>query len=170
MRWILALQEYRFSLVHRAGKSNPADVPSREASSCVADTTGARLDTELHDWVPKVLLPDCKTKDPLTYTHDGLALQMGIGNKSASATGVAAMTFEDTPGGCSLPHSTAAVLAAEPANCYSQKQLEHEALCCLLCSNESAVDTFAPTADSLLGGIRQVNFLLMMAWTHNTLQ
>eukprot|EP00775_Hariotina_reticulata_P014908 gene14908-biopygen17250 len=30
MRWILSLQEYRFTLVHRAGVLNPADVPSRE--------------------------------------------------------------------------------------------------------------------------------------------
>jgi hypothetical protein len=152
MRWILALQEYRFSLVHRQGKSNPADVPSREASSCVADTTGARLDTELQDWVPKVLLPDCRTADPTTYTHDSLALDLGITGKRAAAPEVAAVAVGGSAGD-SLPCSSpAAVLPSEAATGYNQQQLEHAALCCLLCSNESAVDTFSPTPDTLLGG------------------
>eukprot|EP00775_Hariotina_reticulata_P015117 gene15117-biopygen1455 len=53
MRWILSLQEYRFTLVHRAGVLNPADVPSREPLLCTADSTGpldgfgVRLTTQL---------------------------------------------------------------------------------------------------------------------------
>jgi len=49
-RWILSLQEYRFTLVHRKGATNPADVPSRQAQACMADHTGARLDDGNLDW------------------------------------------------------------------------------------------------------------------------
>ncbi len=52
MRWVLALQEYMFNLVHKPGADNPADCPSREPAACVADTVGARLEYDLqtHCW------------------------------------------------------------------------------------------------------------------------
>ena len=147
MRWILSLQEYRFTLVHKQGKSNPADVPSREARSCTADVTGARLDSELQDWpLPEVLLPDGVTPDPVTYTHDELAHQLGITDKKPVAT--AAVATSNNAMGQMVAH----LLANEPCQLASKPQLEHSALWCLMCSNETPVDDYAPTQDSLLGG------------------
>jgi len=78
MRWILALQEYRFTLVHRAGCLNPADVPSREPLLCAADSTGARLDEHAALWpLPTVLHSDF-TLDTTPYTHEGLTQDLGI--------------------------------------------------------------------------------------------
>jgi hypothetical protein len=45
-RWVLALQDFSFTVEHRPGVSNPADVPSRYPQPSAADTTGARLDEE----------------------------------------------------------------------------------------------------------------------------
>jgi hypothetical protein len=45
-RWVLALQEYNFTIEHRAGTQNPADLPSRYPLSSTEDSTGARLDDE----------------------------------------------------------------------------------------------------------------------------
>jgi site-specific DNA-cytosine methylase len=45
-RWVLSLQEFSFSVQHRAGKLNPADLPSRYPITSAADPTAARLDEE----------------------------------------------------------------------------------------------------------------------------
>jgi hypothetical protein len=74
-RWVLSLQEYSFSLVHRPGKQNPADLPSRYPEPTVLDTAGARLDETgaplLHP-LPRVLFPD-GTPDPTDYTAELLS-------------------------------------------------------------------------------------------------
>ena len=56
-RWVLALQEFSFCVLHREGISNPADVPSRFPVTSSADVTGARLDEEgqVYRAVPKVV-------------------------------------------------------------------------------------------------------------------
>jgi hypothetical protein len=46
-RWALALQEFDFKVMHRAGKLHQnADVPSRHPQASTADLVGARLDSE----------------------------------------------------------------------------------------------------------------------------
>jgi site-specific DNA-cytosine methylase len=56
-RWVLALQEFSFSVQHRAGSNNPADLPSRYPCTSTADPTGARLDEagSLKRVLPKVI-------------------------------------------------------------------------------------------------------------------
>jgi site-specific DNA-cytosine methylase len=56
-RWVLALQEFTFSVQHRDGSSNPADAPSRYPVTSNADPTGARLDEEgaVYRAVPRVV-------------------------------------------------------------------------------------------------------------------
>ena len=153
MRWILALQEYRFNLVHKAGSSTPADVPSREPSSCMADSTGARLDADLIDWpLPQVLHSDL-TPDPTQYTHDSLTHMLGM---SRPATGksmggsVAAVATAVGHASDSLPPATC--LAEQPQQHYSSAQLQHSVLQCLMASNDTAVGAFLPSTASLLGG------------------
>jgi len=85
-RWVLSLSEYQFSLVHRAGINNPADVPSREPLACAADWTGSRLDTrEECCALPTVYLADGSTLDPAAYSHDQLAIDLGLQPSSAAA-------------------------------------------------------------------------------------
>jgi hypothetical protein len=73
-RWLLSLSEYQFSLVHRAGIDNPADLPSREPLACAADWTGSRLDTGDEGCaLPTVYLAD-GSLDPTAYSHDQLAV------------------------------------------------------------------------------------------------
>lgn len=59
-RWILALQEYSFSVVHRDGvRHQNADALSRLPRASSADTTGARLDEawdHVQQWLPKVAM------------------------------------------------------------------------------------------------------------------
>jgi hypothetical protein len=79
-RWILSLQDYCFSIVHRPGVRNIADLPSRFPQSTVLDATGARLNATadpLHHPLPTVLLPDCKTTsiDSTDYTCELLQQQ-----------------------------------------------------------------------------------------------
>eukprot|EP00775_Hariotina_reticulata_P015282 gene15282-biopygen3187 len=101
-RWLLSLSEYQFSLVHRAGAENPADVPSREPLACMADWTGSRLDTGDETYVlPSVFLADGKP-DPVVYTHDQLAVDLGLQPSSTVITAASAV--------CSSP---ALVLAEE---------------------------------------------------------
>eukprot|EP00775_Hariotina_reticulata_P013865 gene13865-biopygen15796 len=101
-RWLLSLSEYQFSLVHRAGAENPADVPSREPLACMADWTGSRLDTGDETYVlPSVFLADGKP-DPVVYTHDQLAVDLGLQPSSTAVTAASAV--------CSSP---ALVLAEE---------------------------------------------------------
>jgi hypothetical protein len=45
-RWVLSLQEFSFSVQHKEGVANPADVPSRYPVTSIVDPTGARLDEE----------------------------------------------------------------------------------------------------------------------------
>eukprot|EP00775_Hariotina_reticulata_P006347 gene6347-biopygen8143 len=145
MRWILALQEYRFTLVHRKGATNPADVPSREPQSCLADSTGARLDQHVLDWpLPKILLSN-GAPDSTVYDHDQLSLQLGIaaGAHQVNNAQSAAAVLDITP---------ACVLAAELVRPISTAQMQHQVLHCLLASNDSLLDQQLPLSASLLGG------------------
>eukprot|EP00775_Hariotina_reticulata_P009673 gene9673-biopygen11573 len=101
-RWLLSLSEYQFSLVHRAvhqscSSENPADAPSREPLACMADWTGSRMDSGDESWVlPAVLLAD-GTPDPVQYTHDSLAVDLGL-QPSSSAVATAAAVVLASPG------------------------------------------------------------------------
>jgi hypothetical protein len=144
MRWVLALQEYRFTLVHKQGSTNPADVPSREASSCVADCTGARLDTDPVDWpLPAVLRSDF-TPDPVTYTHDGLARDLGLAARTS-------MTNTTGSGDTAALATPAACLALAPAP-PTPERLRYDSLEAALASNDAVLDAYLPTSASLLGG------------------
>ncbi len=142
MRWCLALQDYRFTLVHKEGASNPADVPSREPAACSADVTGARLDSAYDAWpLPKVLQPNM-VPDPTVYTHDSLAQQLGImpkANKSTSKQSAAV-----SPAAALAMHASDALPALS--------QLDHDLMHCVVASTETAIDVIAPTAASMLGG------------------
>eukprot|EP00878_Enallax_costatus_P000909 GHUV01001039.1.p1 GENE.GHUV01001039.1~~GHUV01001039.1.p1 ORF type:complete len:2125 (+),score=442.77 GHUV01001039.1:122-6376(+) len=147
MRWILALQEYRFTLVHKPGISNPADVPSREPVSCSADTTGARLDYSMQDWpLPKVLDANMQP-DPTVYTHDSLAQILGTNSSTGNEHKPSSNTTSNAMVG-----QLVQLLAEEPQVTYSWSQLQYEVFHCLLASNETVVDAVAPLPDSLLGG------------------
>lgn len=146
-------KEYRFSLVHKPGSSNPADVPSREANNCLADITGARLDLDQVDWpLPRVLLPNLEC-DSTVYDHDDLARQLGITpavstaaapSSAMVALAAAAVTMDETYG--QVDFCPAQLLqAAVPEAALTLPQLEHEALQALLCSNNTAVDQMIPT-------------------------
>ena len=156
MRWVLALQEYRFNLVHKQGSTNPADVPSRDPSSCMADTTGARLDYLVQDWpLPKVLYQD-GTPDPTVYTHDQLAQDLAITgpvkpSQAPSGNSVAAALLTVS--------SPASSLAAMPQVHLSLSQLQYEALHCCMASNETVLDGVLPTTASQLGGGEYMEFL-----------
>ena len=164
MRWILALQEYRFSLVHKPGAANPADVPSREPNACMADVTGARLDTGSLDWpLPTVLHSDLSV-DNTSYSHDLLSKDLGITPKStkrAKSTDTSALATTDESHTCLAAaavdslltgSAVAAALAAEPQPHPSKAQLQHDVLEFVMASNDSAVDQIAPLPVSLLGG------------------
>lgn len=151
MRWVLALQEYRFTIVHRAGASNPADVPSREPVSCAADSTGARLDYQLQDWpLPKVITADGKP-DTVSYTHDSLSRQLGITGNSSKVAAMATASYETAATEFYSPAAALAQAQAMPS--VNASQLQYEALHCLLASNETELDRqMAATSDTLLGG------------------
>jgi hypothetical protein len=157
MRWILALQEYRFTLVHKQGISNPADVPSREPVACTADCTGARLDYEPQDWPLPIVLDAKLQPDNTVYTHDSLALQLGMMPPTQNSS-------TKSPG--SITTSTQKLSAAEAAGLAAQvlsrepsapnwSQLQHDVLHGLMVSNDTAIDVLSPISASLLGG-RQV--------------
>jgi hypothetical protein len=149
MRWILALQEYRFTLVHKQGTANPADVPSREASICLADSTGARLDTHVQDWpLPKVLRVN-GTLDSTTYTHDQLAQDLAISAPKCITTSPVTLA---AVGGITTATTPASVMAQNPQHSLSTSQLGYEALQCCLASNETDLDELLPQSASLLGG------------------
>lgn len=148
MRWVLALQEYRFTLVHKQGSKNPADVPSRTPSSCLADTTGARLDTHVQDWpLPTVLQSDGRP-DPTVYTHDQLAHDLAINSPAVTKQQSPAVSLAATLAAT----SPAGVLANMPQTNLSSAQLQYETLCCCMASNETELDGFLPPSASMLGG------------------
>jgi hypothetical protein len=162
MRWVLALQEYRFTLVHKQGASNPADVPSREPVACAADSTGARLDYQLQDWpLPKVITAD-GAPDLTAYSHDSLALQLGLAARSQVESNAVAATAQlaDCAVNSYVSPSMALLHAGIPLA--TSSQLQHSVLHALLASNETALDQQLLTSDTLLGGV-QMHFLLR--WT-----
>ncbi len=139
MRWCLALQDYRFTLVHKEGINNPADAPSREPVSCSADITGARLDTAYDAWpLPKVLQADM-SQDNTAYTHDSLTQLLGITPKGAKKSGSKV--------------SPAAALAWQADSIQpTLAQLRHDLLHCVVSSTDAVIDSIAPTPASMLGG------------------
>jgi hypothetical protein len=68
-RWVLSLQEFDYTVRHRAGVTNQnADVPSRFPLPTTADTTGARLDLPTDQYqgpLPKVVFGPVGTGVPL---------------------------------------------------------------------------------------------------------
>eukprot|EP00775_Hariotina_reticulata_P015100 gene15100-biopygen1248 len=142
MRWILALQEYKFTLVHKPGALNPADLPSREPVSCMADATGARLDEGLFNWpLPKVLHADL-TPDDTMYTHEGLTEELGIAVSQRPAAAVVQQCS------CLPVHA----LAEEQGRPVLASQLQYEVLTSILDSNDDMLVSPCPTSASLLGG------------------
>jgi len=98
-RWIISTAEYQFTLVHRAGSSNPADAPSRSPVACAADWTGTRQDTELPTCLePRVLLPD-GSPDPIHYTDQQLEdyIQQGQAAHAAHLTAAAGQSAGSSP-------------------------------------------------------------------------
>ena len=95
-RWLLSLQDYQFSIVHRPGVGNVADPPSRHPLPSCTDTTGARLDSNsapLQPAMPVVLNPD-GTIDTTVYDHDALAELLHIGKSNTPEAAAAAAAPE----------------------------------------------------------------------------
>jgi hypothetical protein len=93
-RWILSISEYQFDMVHRAGSSNPADLPSREPVACAADWTGSRQDTGPPQCtIPKVLLPD-GSPDTTQYTEQLLEDYVQQQRPSSTRTAAAAQLWQ----------------------------------------------------------------------------
>ena len=151
-RWLLSLSEYQFSLVHRAGIDNPADAPSREPLACMADWTGSRLDSGEESWtLPQVFLAD-GSLDPVNYSHDQLALELGLQPCSAAVTIAAA----------ALSASPARVLADEaqlrpPSHEEATSSLLF-ALSAISASSDDPLTEFDPLAPQMGGGYRCLFF------------
>ena len=133
-RWILALQEYSYSLVHKEGKHNVADLPSRHPAASAIDTTGARLDPTGEPWVlkpPAVLRADL-SPDTTCYTHEWLSAQ------------------REAEEGAAPPQApTAALLAGAQL---STSQLHCQLLDFCTAQTEGSIDSFAPTPAAMLAG------------------
>jgi predicted XRE-type DNA-binding protein len=136
-RWILSLQDYQFSIVHRPGASNIADMPSRCPQATTVDVTGARMhsssDPLLHP-LPLVLHAD-GTTDTTHYTRDLL-------NRDRTAS----LGAEHHP-------ATAALLMAAASVQCSAVQLKYQALEFATASHSDGfMDDFAPLPAALLAG------------------
>jgi hypothetical protein len=127
-RYVLALQEYRFSLVHKPGKLNAvADACSREPSSCMADVTGTRYDDafEPHP-LPEVYHADM-TRDTTVYTHDSLARDLGIEAKQPKGKRKPSPSPAASAPQQSAPAAAAAAASASTSTTSSASQLSQRA-------------------------------------------
>ena len=134
-RWVLSLQDYTYSLVHKPGASNIADAPSRYPLDTVVDTTGARLNATGEPWqhpLPAVYLPD-GTPDSSDYTHELLTQQRTAGSKPAHHDVTAAL-----------------LMYGDLADCCSQ--VEHQLWEFAACCQQDSIDAFAPPPTALLEG------------------
>jgi site-specific DNA-cytosine methylase len=134
-RWVLSLQDYTYSLVHKPGALNIADVPSRHPCETVTDTTGARLNATDEPWqhpLPPVFLPD-GTPDTVDYTHD--------------------LMHEQRTQSTRLPHHdvTAALLLYGSFD-DSNSQLDHQLWEYASAAQHDCIDSFAPAPSALLAG------------------
>jgi site-specific DNA-cytosine methylase len=158
-RWILSVSEYQFSLVHRAGVDNPADLPSREPQPATADWTGSRLDSEqVQCPVPAVFRPD-GSPDLHGYTAEELDVHVSEGRKPARCpkqrTAVSAAA-QLQPDALLRPSQTLAAAAgsAVPSSGAAAQQALH-ALAAISAAASSGIDQYDPnprSAASLLGG------------------
>jgi hypothetical protein len=137
-RWVLALQEHPFSLVHRPGARNPADAPSRYPQATIVDPSGARMDKVGEgpcQLMPPVLKADL-TPDTTEYTAEMLAQLCVQASRQPGA--------ERNP-------VTAAMLQYSSNTTATASQL----LCQLhdfSTADSSFADVFAPTPAALLAG------------------
>ena len=167
-RWLLSISEFRFSLQHRAGAANPADLPSREPSTSTADWTGSRLDGPADVMqLPTVQLAD-GTPDPTVYTHDQLAkdlcIQVASKPRSRSskqqqqaAAAVAVDAYAAALDAALLAQRPSALLAAEAASAPTHlpfSQQAHALLHALLAISDagSSINSYMLSPASLLGG------------------
>lgn len=158
-RWILSISEYQFTLVHRAGVSNPADLPSREPTACAADWTGSRQDTELPQCLlPSVLLPN-GSPDPATYTTETLedyVQQLHSPAVAAAAVSTPYPAFDDPSMAPQRPSQLLAESASDSAQPWSATQHDLlQALMAISAAAVSGIDQYDPrseTAVPLLGG------------------
>lgn len=136
-RWILSLQDYSYSLVHRPGAKNIADLPSRCPQSTVVDATGARLNATadpLHHPLPEVLYPNGAV-DSAQYTHDLLLQTKGTSDLAE-------------------PHPvTAALLSFAEQGHFMASQLRCQTLDYATASHaDDFLDVYAPMPAALLAG------------------
>lgn len=132
--WVLSLQDYSYSLVHRPGKKNPADLPSRYPESTVLDIAGARLDetgAPLQHPLPRVLLPD-GSPDPTDYDTE-------------IAAHLQACTAQQQ-------HPMCALLLASDWDRLSAGELSWQCLCSITNMTDGLLDGIAPSAEQLLAG------------------
>lgn len=136
-RWILSLQDYEYTLVHRPGVKNVADMPSRYPVASMADTSGARIHATGEPFqfgLPAVLNADL-TPDTTDYTFDLLD-----------------SFYSTRPRGGDAVYNPAAVLIAGTVPPVSESQLQHQLLSVFTDSIDSEIDTCAPTFGALLAG------------------
>jgi hypothetical protein len=134
-RWVLSLQEYTFSLVHRPGSRNLADLPSRFPEDTLVDTTGARLNATgepLQHPLPKVFHAD-GSLDRTAYTHDFLCEHK----------------HDRVP---RIAHPVAAALFEHNHYPVYQSQIAHQLYEFAAGCQPDSMDTFAPSCSALLAG------------------
>jgi hypothetical protein len=107
-RWVLSLQEFSFSVQHKEGVSNPADVPSRYPAASAADPTGARLDEEGHF---KRVLP--KVQFASEELRQKAIMEFVDGTSVAAAPGVAAAVARAAGAAAHQPALAAAAAACQ---------------------------------------------------------
>jgi hypothetical protein len=136
-RWILSLQDYQFSIVHRPGASNIADMPSRCPQATTVDVTGARMHSSSDPLVhplPLVLFADGAV-DTTHYTRDLLNQARNVSLSSGHH-----------------PATAALLMAAASVQCCSA-QLRYQALEFATASHSDGfMDDFAPLPAALLAG------------------
>jgi hypothetical protein len=182
-RWVLSISEFQFSLVHRAGTENPADLFSREPRACAADWTGSRLDTAAEEVrLPAVYRAD-GSLDPTVYSHHQLAAKVCISSSSkvgrsaqlstsdaasrssAAAPAVRPTSSQHTAAGAQAAATSVADSFQRPSACLAQladqvpvlySQVEHSTLQALaaISSASSSFEAYDLPPASLLGGYR----------------
>lgn len=134
-RWVLSLQEYQYSLVHKQGKSNIADLPSRFPQDTLTDTTGARLNATgepLQHPLPDVFHADGRP-DTANHTHELLTqLREAEAGRPGNAVTAALLMHAD----------------AAPSGTQQDYLLWEHAAACMT----DPMDAYAPTPAALLTG------------------
>mgnify|MGYP001810788785 CR=1 FL=1 len=172
-RWILSISEYQFDLVHRAGSSNPADLPSREPVACAADWTGSRQDSGPPQCtIPTVYLPNGNL-DSTIYSDQLLETYIQQQQHSTTQHSTAALQWWRSLLACmaladprvaNAPRPSEVLAAAASDTRPAAEAHQYQQLCALsaisaaACAGIDHYDPSAAVAAPLLGGVQVLLF------------